>query len=71
MEVWPDVWPALRVFEAMRTQWRAVGKPYGLDYNALPPVFRYLGIPRKDQPQMFDDLRVMEDAALAEIHKGE
>lgn len=71
VEVWPDVWESLRAFEAMRTQWRvgATGA-YGLDYNALPGVFRFLAIPRKSQPEMFDDLRVMEDAALAEIHKG-
>lgn len=55
----------------MRTQWRTSSSgAYGLDYNALPSVLRFLSIPRKSHPEMFDDLRVMEDAALAEIHKG-
>ena len=36
----------------------------GLDYNAIPPVFRLLGIPRKEWADLFEDLRVMEAETL-------
>lgn len=66
VEVLPDVWPALQVFLAMRTQWR-VGScgATGLDYAALPAVLRLLRVKPADQPALFDDLRAMEEGALA------
>lgn len=69
-EVWPDNMPAVNVFTAAATQWR-VGSAgaYGLDYGVLPDVMRMLGMPRSAWPQTFDDIRLMEDAALAEMRK--
>jgi len=68
------VWPANRratiVFLAMRTQWRTgFNGPTGLDYCALPEVWKRLQIPKKKRDQVFDDLRVIEAAALTEMHK--
>lgn len=66
LQVWPDLWPALRVFEALGTQWRiAPGGPYGLDYTALPVVASMLGIGRRALGALFPDLRAMEAEALA------
>lgn len=64
-EVLADIWPALRVFEAMSTQWRVgMGGPVGLDYNAIPPVATMLGMKRREITDLFQDLRVMEAEAL-------
>ncbi|MBH3360442.1 DUF1799 domain-containing protein [Pseudomonas putida] len=65
VEVWPDAWPAFRVFEALGTQWRvASGGPYGLDYNAIPAAASMLGIRRRELTEVFQDLRIMEHEAL-------
>lgn len=65
VEVWPDNAGALNVMIAMATQWRAgFSGPTGLDYAALPAVFELLRIPRDERADVFDGLRVMEDAAL-------
>ncbi|MFG0504178.1 DUF1799 domain-containing protein [Pseudomonas sp. 22373] len=66
VEVWPDAWPAFRLFDAMGTQWRvASGGPSGLDYAAIPAASSMLGIKRRDLTDIFPDLRVMEIEALA------
>jgi len=65
-EVWPDNWPSFRVMDSMWTQWRAgAGGATGLDYGVLPNVMRLVGIPAKDRPRVFQDIRVMESEALA------
>lgn len=57
--------PATHVFLALRTQWRiGMAGPTGLDYAVLPAVLRLEGVAAKDRAQMFEDLRVMEAAAL-------
>ena len=54
----------------MSTQWRVGMNGYtGLDYNALPVVMRLLGIKRNEYAQIFDDVRLMESAAMQEINK--
>lgn len=64
-EVWPDNWPAFLLFEAMSTQWRVgMGGATGLDYNALPPVASMLGMKRREIPEVFRDIRVMEAEAM-------
>nr|WP_313395401.1 DUF1799 domain-containing protein [Pseudomonas sp.] len=66
VEVWPDAWPAFRVFDAMGTQWRlGQGGPSGLDYTAIAPTASMLGIKRRDLTDIFPDLRIMEVEALA------
>lgn len=70
VEVWPDVWPAVEAFSALGTQWRvSANGPVGLDYAAIPVVFRMLGVRREDWQDLFDDLRLIERAALEEMHK--
>ncbi|MCV4285099.1 DUF1799 domain-containing protein [Pseudomonas capsici] len=66
VEVWPDAWPAFRLFEALSTQWRlGQGGPSGLDYSVIPFTASMLGINRRDLTDIFPDLRVMEVEALA------
>ncbi|MDQ7987074.1 DUF1799 domain-containing protein [Pseudomonas sp. G34] len=68
VEVWPCSWPAFRVFEALSTQWRVgVRGATGLDYTALPVTARMLGIAARS---VFDDIRVMEAAALKQISQS-
>lgn len=63
--VWPCCWQSFRVFEAMSTQWRVgFGGATGLDYAALPITARLLRIQAN---KVFDDVRVMEAAALKQI----
>lgn len=70
MDVWPDVWPAVEVFAAMGTQWRmGPSGPIGLDYGAIPAVLRLMRVGRDEWAGLFDDLRVIERAALEEMHK--
>lgn len=66
IEVWPDNWPSFLVMDAMGTQWRtgACGAT-GLDYGVLPSVMRLVGVPPKDRPGVFQDIRVMESEAIA------
>jgi hypothetical protein len=42
-----------------------MGGATGLDYNVIPVTLRLMRVPRADWPDMFDDLRVMESAALS------
>lgn len=68
MDVWPENMPVLRLFDAMRTQWRVgYSGAYGMDYSALPAVMDLLNI--NDRQWAFEGFRVMEDEALREMHK--
>jgi hypothetical protein len=63
--VWPDIWPAFLLFEAMSTQWRVgMGGPIGLDYTAISTVAQMLGMKKKDTTKAFQDIRVMEAEAM-------
>jgi len=65
VEIWPDNIIAVNVFVAMSTQWRTgVSGATGLDYGVLPHVMRLVGVGVKDRAAVFDEIRLMEDAAL-------
>lgn len=71
MPVWEPNLDAVRLFAALGTQWRCVVlgggmEPHrliwlGIDYAAIAPVMALLGL---SEPTLFDDLRLMEDAAI-------
>lgn len=66
-ELWPEHMPACTVLVAMQTQWRRAGMagiPTGLEYSVLPAVMTLLEIPQPSQRDVFDELRVMEQAVL-------
>jgi hypothetical protein len=72
LAVWPDNIAAVNTFISMGTQWRTAGMsglPIGLDYAALPAVLRMSAIPRAQWPEIFDSIRVMEDAALQTMQR--
>lgn len=71
-QVWPENWPAVQVFAALQTQWAVAGMGntvIGLRYEALPTVFDLLRVKRRQRPELFDALRVMESAALEVLNK--
>lgn len=68
--MWPDNLSAVNTFIAMATQWRlGPGGPIGLDYVALPAVMRLTGVAKKERAEVFDAIRVLEDAALEQMRK--
>lgn len=67
VEVWPENWPAFRLFSSLTTQWRTAGMTgayVGLDYNVLHRELDDLGLTGEERQQMKDDIRVMEREAL-------
>ena len=70
VEVWPDNLHAANVFIAMGTQWVRAGmngEPTGLNYASLPEIWRRTKVPPAIRDTVFDDLRVMEEAAIRQI----
>ncbi|MGJ7512342.1 DUF1799 domain-containing protein [Variovorax sp. GT1P44] len=65
-ELWPDNEDALKVFSSMNTQWHiGMAGATGLMYGAMSFLFDIHGLDRKDWPEVFDDVQVMERTALA------
>lgn len=72
VEIWPDNLAAVNTFIAAATQWRVgMAGATGLDYAALRPILQFTQVPRSEWPQVFADLRVMEDAALAQMRTNQ
>ena len=70
VEVWLENESTLDVFLNMQTQWRVgMAGATGLDYGPLPFVMRTQGIKRSDWATILDGIRVMEIAALEEMHR--
>lgn len=64
--VWAENWPAVAAFGRLMTQWMVgMSGATGIAYPSIPIVLEMSGIDRKDWPQTFDDIRVMEQEALA------
>jgi len=64
--VWPENEEAFSLFEQMQTQWRVgFSGPIGLDYNVLFSLMKLKNM----SIDLLDDIRIMEDAALTEIHR--
>lgn len=65
-----SLWPAVRLFSALDTQWRVVAGSggmvrLGLDYGAIPVTARLMGL--KDEAMsrtLFQQLRILEDETL-------
>jgi hypothetical protein len=60
----PENWAAVELFLVAATQWRlaANGAPYGLDYPGVEQAARWAKV--KITPELFADLRIMEQAAI-------
>jgi hypothetical protein len=65
VEVWTENWPSLELFSALSTQWRVgMNGPTGLDYSAVPVVMDMRGIEPDARRDIFEDIRIMERAAI-------
>lgn len=65
IEIWPENWQAVMVFEALSTQWNlGMGGPIGLRYESLPTVLRAYGVSAADRPAVFQQVRLLERSAL-------
>lgn len=63
-------------FLSVQTQWTAIGGGMsapvfmGLRYEGVVAALSMAGLPKGRWPQTFDDLRVMESAAMRELNKS-
>ena len=65
IEVWPENWPTFLLFSRLSTQWRiGMAGPTGLDYSALYPLLDKVATSSDEWDEIFEDVRVMERAAL-------
>lgn len=70
--VWDINWRTFSLFHSLSTQWRVgMGGATGLDYAAIPPVAKMLGIKKKELSSMFPDLQVMENEALVTMGENQ
>lgn len=65
--VWPENRRAVQVLSLMATQWRlsAMGGHVGLDYGALPAVWRLAGVKKKHRADTFAGLQILEREVLS------
>lgn len=63
--IYPDNIQSVAIFMDMLTQWRVgPGGATGLDYAALPVVMKLRKVPKSDTSEIFDNIQIMERAAL-------
>lgn len=68
--VWPENWEVIQLFSRVSTQWRVgPGGPIGLDYTVIYRELDRSGVSGADFETTMAALRVIEAAALDEIHK--
>jgi len=69
-EVWPENWPAFKLFCKLGTQWR-VGPAgaSGLDYTALLAIMARMALTDDEHDNLFDDIQVLERAALEAMNQ--
>lgn len=70
VEVWPENWPAWQLFIEVSGQWRmSMNGPVALDYVPLFARMDRMRLADAEWQHLFEDVRVIEAAALAEIRK--
>ncbi len=70
VEVWPENHEVFGLFSTLQTQWRTgMSGPTSFDYNTLFTTMTLMEFDKRKQVEMFQDIRVMEAAALNEIHR--
>lgn len=71
VDLWPENWPAIELFTRYSTQWRVgAGGPVGLDYTVILHDLDRRKISGDDHDELMASIRVIEHAALDEIHKS-
>lgn len=73
VDVWPDNWRAVTFFQTLGAGAWNMGPrgPVGLRPEAFREARLALRITAAEWPQVLADLHVIEDGALAEIHKDD
>jgi hypothetical protein len=70
VECWPENWRAFTTFAPISTQWRAGSAgPFALDYGVLLQRLDRMKLADAEYEALFDDVRVLEAAALSVIHR--
>lgn len=72
VECWTDTLQSVMVFDAFGSQWLYAGMsgvPTGLNYGNYESILRGMGISLDAWEEVFPDIRVLESAALAEMHR--
>lgn len=68
--MWPENWPAFQLFVKLQTQWlTGVNGRTGLNYSSLFPLIDRLKLSDSEYENLFDDIRVLELAALEEMNQ--
>ena len=69
VKVWPENWPAYRLFRSMQTQWIVgPGGATGLNYVPLFHKMDRMDLPQQEYDGLFEDVQAIEHAALEEMH---
>lgn len=71
VDVWPENWLAVVFFEALGIgSWNmGPGGPVGLRYETFKEVRMAQGIADNEWPELFKSVRILESAALSEMHR--
>jgi len=68
--VWACNWPAFDLFSKVGKQWRVgFNGREGLDYNVVFHLMDRMGLDAKHWDWLFEDIRVLEEAALQTMRK--
>jgi hypothetical protein len=68
--VWPENWRVFQLFASLSTQWFAgIGGSSGLRYETLYPLLDRAAASPEEWDELFDDVRVMEQAAMAAMQE--
>lgn len=66
VQIWPDTAAAFALFSRLHTQWRiGIGGATGLVYTSVLSLLARKRLPQDEEDALFDDICVMEAAALA------
>lgn len=70
--VWPENEQALRMFLALRHCWRMdsmSGQYLGIERPAIESTLRLMGVKRRLRREIFEQIMLMEDAALPVLNR--
>lgn len=73
VEVWPSIVKTVKLFIDLRTQWLRAGmdgQRVGMNYEVLFRVMDRMGLDDAAWIEMWDDIRTLEDEALATMREA-
>lgn len=72
-DVWEENWNSVLFFLCLKSQWvlGGMGGYVGLNYPGVESVMRIKRVPVKDRESLFEDVQIMEFAALEVLNKKE